>query len=213
MKKYAEHTIESYFANNYKTAGKFDLPVIRKQGIDLDNLKLIRFSNIIKDASKDMDATVHFFEFDERFDEVWKNPDAYIDELRQYRQVMTPDFSMYYDMPLVFQLINTFRSRWCGAYWQEQGLTVIPTIGWSDEWSFEFCFDGIETGSVVAVATLGVRDCESGFMAGFAEMCKTIDPELVICYDQPFEAMYSLVDVVYVPYQRNERVAPMRNRR
>jgi hypothetical protein len=80
---------------------------------------------------------------------------------------MTPDFSMYYDMPLVFQMINVFRSRWCRVYWQEHGLTVIPTIGWSDGWSFEFCFDGIESGSTVAVATQGVRDCKEGFMKGF----------------------------------------------
>lgn len=213
MKKVLEHTIESYFANDYKVAGKYDLPVVRKQSINFDNLKLIRFSSIVKHETEDMDATVHFFEADECFDEVWKNPSAYIDELKQYRQVMTPDFSMYYDMPLVLQLINTFRSRWCGVYWQEHGLTVIPTIGWSDDWSFEFCFDGIETGSVVAVSTLGVRDCETGFMTGFEEMCKTIDPEVVICYDQPFEAMYRFVDVVYVPYQRNKRVALIDGRR
>jgi hypothetical protein len=72
MSKSSLHTIESYFANGYKVAGKFDLPVIRKQQIDLDDLKLIRFSNIIKDETKDLDATVHFFEPDECFDEVWK---------------------------------------------------------------------------------------------------------------------------------------------
>jgi hypothetical protein len=90
---------------------------------------------------------------------------------------------------------------------------VIPSVSWSDEWSFDFCFDGIECGSVVAVSTLGVRDCKQGFMAGFSEMCKAIDPEVVICYDQPFEEMYGFVDVIDVPYLRNERVAPMRARR
>jgi len=207
------HTIESYFNNNYKVDGKFDLPLIRKQNVDLEDLCLIRFSNVIKNETKDRSATVHFFEPDERFDEVWKQPENYLSELGQYKQVLTPDFSMYYDMPLVLQLINTFRSRWCGAFWQEHGLTVIPTIGWSDEWSFEFCFDSVEPGSTVAVATLGVRDCEQGFMTGFVEMCKVIDPEVVICYDQPFEAMYNFADVIHVPYLRNERVSPMKDRR
>jgi hypothetical protein len=213
MSKSSLHTIESYFSNDYRVAGKFGLPVIKKQKVDLDNLKLIRFSSIIKDEIKDTDATVHFFEPDERFDEVWKSPESYLAELGQYRQAMTPDFSMYYDMPLVFQLINVFRSRWCGAYWQEHGMAVIPTMGWSDDWSFEFCFDGIENGSVVAVATLGVRDCKKGFMSGFSEMCKAIDPEVVICYDQPFEEMYSFADVIHVPYLRNTRIAPMKDRR
>jgi hypothetical protein len=40
----ASHTIEYYFANTYRIEGKFDLPVVRRQKIDLDGLKLIRFS-------------------------------------------------------------------------------------------------------------------------------------------------------------------------
>jgi hypothetical protein len=40
-----------------------------------------------------------------------------------------------------------------------------------------------------------------------------MDPEVVICYDQPFEEMYSFVDVVHAPYLRNTRIAPMKDRR
>ncbi|MDR1354964.1 MAG: DUF4417 domain-containing protein [Propionibacteriaceae bacterium] len=213
MAKVLGHNLDFYFRNGYKLDGKFDLPYVRKQKIDLNDLKLIRFSSIVKDETKDTDATIHFFEPDERFDEVWENPESYLAELAQYKQVMTPDFSLYSDMPLTLQLMNTHRSRWCGAYWQEHGLTVIPTIGWCSEWSFEFCFDAVEFGSVVAVATLGVRDCKQSFMAGFSEMCKTIDPEAVICYDEPFEDMYSFVDVIHVPYLRNTRIAQMKDRR
>ena len=213
MKKATLHTIEFYFENNYKVAGKFDIPIIRKQKIDTYDLKLIRFSSIVKDDTKDLDATVHFFEPDERFDEVWKYPENYLAELSQYKQVLAPDFSMYVDMSLTLQLINTYRTRWCGAYWQEHGLTVIPTIGWSDDWSFEFCFDGIECGSVVAVATLGAQNCKERFMMGFVEMCKAIDPEVVICYDEPFDEMHCYVDVIHVPYLRNTRIAPMQDRR
>jgi hypothetical protein len=171
MAKAASHTIESYFNNDFQRCGKFDLPLIKKQKIDLDNLKLIRFSSIVKDETQDLDATVHFFEPDERFDEVWKNPVPYLAELGQYKQVMSPDFSLYRGTSLTLQLINTFRPRWCGAYWQENGLTVIPTISWSDEWSHEFCFDGIRSGCCVAVSTLGTHDVKDAFMAGFNMMC------------------------------------------
>jgi hypothetical protein len=77
--------LEWYFAKAYPRGGRFDMPVIRQQPLDLDGLKLIRFSSIVRDETRDLDATVHFFEPDERFDEVWKNPDAYLDELGQYR--------------------------------------------------------------------------------------------------------------------------------
>ncbi|MDR3360864.1 MAG: DUF4417 domain-containing protein [Bifidobacteriaceae bacterium] len=199
---------EWYFSKAYPRGGRFDMPIIRRQPLALDDLGLIRFSSVVRDETEDLDATVHFFEPDERFDEVWKNPDAYLDELGQYRQVMSPDFSLFTTMPIAEQFLNTFRSRWCGWYWQEHGMTVIPTVSWSTVRSFEFCFDAIPKGSVVAVSTLGVRDVEEAFMAGFSHMCRRLSPDQVICYGQPFDAMLALVDVVTVPYARDARIAP-----
>jgi hypothetical protein len=40
--------------------GKYDLPLIERQNISIEDLKLIRFSSIVKDETRDMDATVHF---------------------------------------------------------------------------------------------------------------------------------------------------------
>ena len=57
---------------------------------------------------------------------------------------------MYLEMAPVMQLYNVFRNRWCGAYWASKGLRVIPTVNWGDESSFDFCFEGIEKGSVVS---------------------------------------------------------------
>ena len=50
-------------------------------------------------------------------------------------------------------ILSTFKNRWCGALWQSLGMKVIPTINWGTHASYEFCFDGVEEGSVVAVAT------------------------------------------------------------
>jgi hypothetical protein len=78
MSAVKEHTFESYFVNRYVLDGKFDLPTLEKQDIDLDDLKLIRFSDIVKRETRDTDATVHFFIHDDEFDEVWKNPPPHI---------------------------------------------------------------------------------------------------------------------------------------
>jgi hypothetical protein len=150
----SQKTLEPYFYNDYLMYGKYDLPLIERQDIDLKDLKLIRFSDIIKKETRDKDATVHFFEYDYKFDEVWKNPKDYLAELTQYKQVLSPDFSMYINLSRALQIFNTFRSRWLGAFWQANGITVIPTISWSDKDSFEFCFDAIEKGSILAVSTI-----------------------------------------------------------
>ncbi len=61
---------------------------------------------------------------------MWRDPQQYIEMLRPYKAVLTPDFSMYIEMPLALQLFNTFRNRWCGAYFAEKGLRVVPTVSW-----------------------------------------------------------------------------------
>jgi hypothetical protein len=199
--------IERYFNADYARSGRFDMPRLARQSINVEDLGLIRFSSIVREETRDLDATVHFFEPDERFDEVWNKPDDHLAELGQYRQVMTPDFSLYSDSPMTLQVFNTFRSRWCGWFWQQHGLTVIPTVSWSTVRSFEFCFDGIPTNTVVAVSTLGVRDLEAAFMAGYSHMCRRLSPAAVICYGTPFDAMTPLAPLVVVPYLHDARVA------
>jgi hypothetical protein len=117
---------------------------------------------------------------------------------------------LFTDMPIAEQFINTFRSRWCGWYWQEHGMTVIPTVSWSSVHSFEFCFDAIPKGAVVAVSTVGVRSAQEAFMAGFTHMCRRLAPGGVICYGEPFDAMFDLAEVITVPYVRDARVAARR---
>ena len=108
-----------------------------------------------------------------------------------------------YDLPLVqrqdFDLTELKLLRFSG--------TVKNETRDFDERSFAFCFDGIENGSVVAVSTLGCRDVKEAFMAGFAKMCEIIEPEVVICYNKPFDEMRELSQVIEVPYARNSRLA------
>jgi len=196
------------FRGSFERFGYYEMPLLEKQDIDVSELRLIRFSSIVKNETRDFDATVHFFEKDEKFDEVWGRPEAYLDELRQYRQVMTPDFSLYANWPVPVQMFNTFRSRWCGWYWQQHGLIVIPTVSWALRESFRFCFAGVPPCTTVAVSTVGCRDSEKGFMAGYRQMLKVLDPTCVINYGEPFDAMDGLAPLVVVPYRRTARVAP-----
>jgi hypothetical protein len=80
-------------------------------------------------------------------------------------------------------------------------LTVIPTITWAEDKSFDFCFEGIETGAVVAVSTVGNMDNTKEFMAGYLAMIKRIKPELVINYGQKIEGMDEAADILSIPYE------------
>lgn len=134
------------------------------------------------------DGAVHFFLDDYRFETVWSRPLKALEALRPYTTLLTPDFSLYRDWPLTIQLWNTYRNRWCGRFWQEQGFTVIPTVSWSRSPSYDFCFLGVPRRTIVAVSTVGVRMQNpleyALFINGFTEMVRQLTPLLVLSYGQ-----------------------------
>lgn len=168
----------------FETDNKFGIPTILKENVKVD--KLIPF------IDKDRDGWCHFFLDDYRFERVWNNPLRYIDLLRQFEGVFSPDFSLYRDWPLAIQIWNTYRNRWCGVFWQMHGIKVIPTISWSDNRSYEFCFLGVEKGSTVAISTVGVmknKESLKFFRKGYDEMIRRIQPEQIIIYGREIEGI------------------------
>ena len=188
--------------------GKLKIPIIPKfqeSPGDFDDLLLIDFDKTHLEDQNHLDRMVHFFLYDYRFERVWKNPDNDIEKLSRYRAVLSPDFSMHLEMAPVMQLYNVFRNRWCGAYWASKGLRVIPTVNWGDESTFDFYFEGIEKGSVVAVSTYMASehdnrcDQKEWFMASYQEMLRRIEPEKIICYNTPINERVLLIEKRAVP--------------
>ena len=207
---YNYRTSQTLLRNQFPGSGKLQIPIIpkfREKPGDFDDLLLIGFDKTHLEDQTHLDRMVHFFLYDYRFERVWKSPDNDIEKLSRYRAVLSPDFSMYLEMAPVMQLYNVFRNRWCGAYWASKGLRVIPTVNWGDESTFDFCFDGIERGSTVAVSTYMASehdnrcDQKEWFMAGYNEMLRRIEPERIICYNTPFPEMQG--NVVCVDYERS----------
>ena len=193
--------------NQFGGKGKFQIPVVPKfqaKEDDFQDLRLIGFDKTRLESDNHLDRMVHFFLYDYKFERVWKNPDTDLEKLKRYRAVLTPDFSMYTEMSPVMQLYNVFRNRWCGAYYASKGIRVIPTVSWGNENTFEFCFEGIEKGSAVAVSTYMVsehgnhKDQKEFFLKGYNEMLRRIEPETIICYNEPFPEMRG--NIVFVDY-------------
>lgn len=59
--------------------------------------------------------------------------DKYIDQFKKYAGVISPDFSLYIDMPLCLQMVNVYLNRAVGCYIQRKGVKVIPNVRWGDE--------------------------------------------------------------------------------
>ena len=155
-------------------------------------------------------AAVHFFLDDYRFETVWARPLRAMEHLSKYRIMLTPDFSLYADWPLVMQQWNVYRSRWCGRYWQELGFQVIPTVSWSTPESFAFCFEGLPRNNVVAVSARGVKvgvsEQRARFMSGFREMVERLSPSAVLAYGGLPDEAYMLATIISYSTRWDRRV-------
>lgn len=194
-----------FLRNEYNSNETWAMPIVPKTNIALKNdLRLIGFDKVKNGKDNHYQRIVHFFLYDYKFESIWKNPEKFVESLKKYKAVLTPDFSMYIEMNPVMQLYNTFRNRWVGAYLSKNGIKVIPTVNWGLENTFDFCFNGIEKGSTVAVSTYMVSEHNSHsdqkdfFMKGYNEMLRRIEPELVICYHKPFPEMKG--NILYIDY-------------
>lgn len=162
--------------------GTYGIPPIQPEHCTVEGF--IGF-NYAKSCKLPYNKGVHFFIDDYQFTRCWANPDAYIDLLSNFKAVCTPDFSTYTDFPRAVQIYNHYRKHWLGAYWQQNGITVIPTISWADRDSFAWCFDGEPVGGVVAVSSVGTqlnKESRKLFMDGYNEMLARLQPERIFFY-------------------------------
>ena len=102
--------------NEFKMVGNYQILLIRKQDIDLDTISLISFSDTKQDDKENAYKTVHFFTYDWLFDKVYDRASESAEKLKQYYALLSPEFSMYTDMPKALQINSVFKNRWCSAY-------------------------------------------------------------------------------------------------
>ncbi len=160
--------------------GEYNIPQIELT--HYDPCEFIGF-NYAKSEKNRNEKGVHFFIDDYQFNRLWNDIDHYVDMLSQFKHVMSPDFSTYTDFPKAIQIYNHYRKHWVGAYLQENGVNVIPTISWSTPDSFEWCFDGEPVGGVVAISSVGAANSKAKkklFLSGYNEMLARLSPEVIL---------------------------------
>ncbi len=157
----------------------------------------------------------HFFIDDYQFERVWKSPASYLETLRGYDCVLTPDFSLYMDMPSPMQAWNRYRSQALGRYWQDRGLKVVPTLSWAQPDSYRFCFAGVPKGGTVAVSTVGVKsspDALAVWEDGMRRAMDRLKPSRVLLYGGDVGFDFGACEVVRYESGVTERMANGRTR-
>ena len=187
----------------------YDIPKIQR--CTLVPERLLPFSEAVRMKDPETSAWVHFYEDDYRFERFWRYPEKYLDRLRAFAGVISPDFSLYRNMPKAQKINNTFRNQLLGAWLQANGLEVITNVRVSGRDSVAYALAGTPRHSTLA---LGLHGCtkdvtnRSHVIEEICLMCEVCEPVNLVVYGS---AMYGVLEHphaldipvhVYAPDQR-----------
>lgn len=172
---------KSYLVMNADYSSDEELPVLHTSKL-LPN-KCITFSEAMR--TKDYNQWVVFYEHDYMFERIWNNPQQYLERLKRFNGVITPDFSLYRSMPLVMQKWSTYKSRAIGNWLYENGIEIIPNIRFADSRTYDFVFDGIDVNSTVSIGTHGCiksKEDREYFIKGLKVLIERLEPKNLVVY-------------------------------
>ncbi len=191
--------------------GKFEIPHIEAPKDIIIPEGMVPFS--IRERSQDKKDFVCFYEHDINFREMLTNTEEYVDDLKRFPGIISPDCSLYIDAPLCVQIDDIYLNRAVGHYLSQQGLYVVPNIRWGDERTYKsdflgekMAFQGVDKHSIVSVGTYGqIKSAESKryFREGLEEMLKELEPEVVLVYgampDKIFGGLLDMTRFIQYP--------------
>ena len=181
------------YTYDLERTGRYGIPVIQPNVVNLSDYTWTDFRQIgfHRRHGEDLKKIgAHFFIQDYRFYSVYSQLTRYADMLCKLGVVCSPDFSEYTDYPDALNIWSHYRKHAVAAFWQRNGVNVIPTICWTDPSSFEWCFDGEPEESTVAIAFMmseNQKQERANFKAGFSEMMRRLRPKQILWYGRRFE--------------------------
>lgn len=141
-----------------------------------------------KDFDYHIDAFIHFFEDDDKFDGpcsgIWADPESAISIIKHFDGMITPDYSTYQDFPEPIKLYSTYCMRAFGYWAGVQGVNVINNVRWGTKETWRYSFSGIPKHSIICIGTLGGSPRKladrSRFNLGFEKMLEKLEPSCIV---------------------------------
>ncbi len=163
--------------------GQLPIPIVKRVEPFGLPLQALPFSKVINKANKDL--MVVFYEPDANFARVLHNPKRYVEPLKKFSCVVGPDFSQKIGMNEFLRYSNNWWNKALTAFYQSQGVFMIPNVTWSDPSSYAYAFLGIPKHSVIAINCTGIKGNHAAMFLwrnGYEEALRVLEPSLIIRY-------------------------------
>lgn len=179
------------------TTGRYEMPVVKAINCSIPN-DIVALYRI--DRCKVEGSIPHFYIEDSKFESTWTSPRKSLDKIARYPMVISPDFSVYENLAFPQKLWNIFRNKALAAWWQYNGLNVIPNVSWLYGKDYAISFDGWPKHSVIAVNSTGVNGderCKIMWMEGYKVMLETLRPIHILRNGVKIEGEAELISTYY----------------
>lgn len=189
-----------------RAEGLYDMPTL--EPVDYTPKKMIGFN--YARSTDEYDACIHFYLDDYQFERIWNRPRENLRLLRKFEACLTPNYSIYLDMPKAIKIWNTYRSRLLGQMMQDDGITVIPIVYWGDKDTWDFCFDGLPVGGTLSINNIRDKNetARRIWDEGLAELIKRKQPKRILLYGNGVKESFDFgdIEVIYFTNSVTERM-------
>ncbi len=177
--------------------GQYEMPVVRAINCSAPK-EMVALYHIGR--WKEEGCIPHFYTADGRFENTWEYPAKVLGTLAKYPMTVSPDFSVYENLALPQKLWNIFRNKLLAAWWQYNGLKVIPNVSWIYGKDYAMSFDGWPSHSVIAVNSTGINGderCRMMWLEGYKVMLEMLKPTHILRYGGHIEGECERISTYY----------------
>ena len=177
--------------------GQYEMPVVRAINCSVPK-DIVALYHI--DRCKNGGCIPHFYTEDRKFESTWTFPYKSLYKIARHPLIISPDFSVYEELAFPQKLWNIFRNKALAAWWQYNGLNVIPNVSWIYGKDYAISFDGWPKHSVIAVNSTGINDdekCKTMWLEGYEVMLETLKPIHILRYGAKIEGENESISTYY----------------
>ena len=192
--------LHSVLCKGIEFTSKNQFPIVEPYSGDLPEI-LCSVHRLRKKLNSHLCNTCgHFFTSDSNFESYWNNPFRYLRFLQQLGFVISTDFSLYTNMVLIQKLWNSFRNKLLSAFYQRNGINLIPAPSWGDLVNIELYMEGWPKESIIAVNSTGIgldKRCRYIWLEGYHAMLDILKPVHIIRYGAYIEGERTEMSTFY----------------
>ena len=192
--------LNSVLCKGIEFTSKNQFPIVEPYSGDLPEI-LCSVHRLHKKSDSHLHNTCgHFFTSDSNFESYWNNPFRYLRFLQRLGYVISTDFSLYTNMVLMQKLWNSFRNKLLSAFYQRNGINLIPAPSWGDLVNIELYMEGWPKESVIAINSTGIgldKRCRYIWLEGYYAILEILKPIHIIRYGAYIEGERKEISTYY----------------